>query len=58
MPHDTADDAIHLTGAMWSVIVSDPSNSKTDIGPIIDAEAKGGSEAHGAHEARSQGAEA
>jgi RHH-type proline utilization regulon transcriptional repressor/proline dehydrogenase/delta 1-pyrroline-5-carboxylate dehydrogenase len=47
LPHDTADAIIEtLLGAMDALIVGDPADPKTDIGPIIDAEAKAALEKH------------
>ena len=47
LPHDTADGTIQtLTGAMDCLVIGDPSDPKTDIGPIIDAEAKANLEKH------------
>jgi len=47
VPHDTADLIIDgLKGAMQTLVVADPSDPRTDIGPVIDAEAQGALEAH------------
>ncbi|HEX7885571.1 MAG TPA: bifunctional proline dehydrogenase/L-glutamate gamma-semialdehyde dehydrogenase PutA [Phenylobacterium sp.] len=47
VPHDTADLIIEgLTGAMQTLVVGDPADPRTDIGPVIDAEARGALEAH------------
>jgi RHH-type proline utilization regulon transcriptional repressor/proline dehydrogenase/delta 1-pyrroline-5-carboxylate dehydrogenase len=47
VPHDTADLLIEgLKGAMQTLVVGDPSDPCTDIGPVIDAEAKAALEAH------------
>ncbi|HYD74228.1 MAG TPA: L-glutamate gamma-semialdehyde dehydrogenase [Candidatus Binatia bacterium] len=41
LPHDTADEVLEtLLGAMDELVVGDPTDPRTDIGPIIDAEAK------------------
>jgi RHH-type proline utilization regulon transcriptional repressor/proline dehydrogenase/delta 1-pyrroline-5-carboxylate dehydrogenase len=41
-----------LIGAMRTLVVGDPGDSRTDIGPVIDAEAKAALEAHVARLAR------
>ncbi|MET0547127.1 MAG: L-glutamate gamma-semialdehyde dehydrogenase, partial [Caulobacterales bacterium] len=47
LPHDTADGILEtLKGALEAQIIGDPANPRTDIGPIIDGEAKAGLEAH------------
>ena len=47
VPHDTADLLIEgLKGAMQTLVVGDPADPRTDIGPVIDAEAKAALEAH------------
>jgi RHH-type proline utilization regulon transcriptional repressor/proline dehydrogenase/delta 1-pyrroline-5-carboxylate dehydrogenase len=47
LPHDTADDVIEtLSGAMDCLVMGDPADPFTDIGPIIDAEAKANLERH------------
>jgi RHH-type proline utilization regulon transcriptional repressor/proline dehydrogenase/delta 1-pyrroline-5-carboxylate dehydrogenase len=47
LPHDTADETIKtLMGAMDALIMGDPAEPVTDIGPIIDAEAKANLEKH------------
>jgi RHH-type proline utilization regulon transcriptional repressor/proline dehydrogenase/delta 1-pyrroline-5-carboxylate dehydrogenase len=47
LPHDTADGVLEtLLGAMDCLVIGDPSDPRTDIGPIIDAEAKGNLEQH------------
>jgi RHH-type transcriptional regulator, proline utilization regulon repressor / proline dehydrogenase / delta 1-pyrroline-5-carboxylate dehydrogenase len=47
LPHDTADDVLEtLLGAMDTLVVGDPADPYTDIGPIIDAEAKGNLDKH------------
>jgi RHH-type proline utilization regulon transcriptional repressor/proline dehydrogenase/delta 1-pyrroline-5-carboxylate dehydrogenase len=41
LPRDTADHLIEgLMGAMDALVVGDPSDPRTDIGPVIDAEAR------------------
>jgi RHH-type proline utilization regulon transcriptional repressor/proline dehydrogenase/delta 1-pyrroline-5-carboxylate dehydrogenase len=47
VPHDTADLLIDgLTGAMQTLVVGDPADPRTDIGPVIDADAQAALEAH------------
>ncbi|MBX3482613.1 bifunctional proline dehydrogenase/L-glutamate gamma-semialdehyde dehydrogenase PutA, partial [Phenylobacterium sp.] len=47
LPHDTADLLIDgLQGAMKTLVVGDPADPRTDIGPVIDAEAQAALEAH------------
>ncbi len=47
LPRDTADHLIEgLMGAMDALVVGDPSDPRTDIGPVIDAEARGVLTAH------------
>ena len=47
LPNDTADMLIEgLKGAMDALVIGDPADSATDVGPVIDAEAKGLLEAH------------
>jgi len=47
VPNDTADLLIDgLQGAMQTLVVADPADPRTDIGPVIDAEAKAALEAH------------
>jgi RHH-type proline utilization regulon transcriptional repressor/proline dehydrogenase/delta 1-pyrroline-5-carboxylate dehydrogenase len=47
LPHDTADSLIEgLSGAMDTLVMGDPSDPKTDIGPVIDEEARANLEAH------------
>ncbi len=47
LPKDTADGIIEgLTGAMNALIVGDPADPKTDVGPVIDEEARANLEAH------------
>ncbi|MFN4178654.1 bifunctional proline dehydrogenase/L-glutamate gamma-semialdehyde dehydrogenase PutA [Phenylobacterium sp.] len=46
-PHETADALIDgLKGAMRTLVVGDPADPRTDIGPVIDAEAKAALDAH------------
>ncbi|WP_337185474.1 bifunctional proline dehydrogenase/L-glutamate gamma-semialdehyde dehydrogenase PutA [Phenylobacterium sp.] len=47
LPHETADALIDgLKGAMQALVVGDPADPRTDIGPVIDAEAKAALDAH------------
>ncbi|HVY83627.1 MAG TPA: L-glutamate gamma-semialdehyde dehydrogenase [Caulobacterales bacterium] len=47
LPDETADDIVEaLTGAMDALVIGDPADPRTDIGPIIDAEAKANLEKH------------
>jgi RHH-type proline utilization regulon transcriptional repressor/proline dehydrogenase/delta 1-pyrroline-5-carboxylate dehydrogenase len=47
LPHDSADAVIEtLLGAMDCLVLGDPADPRTDIGPIIDAEAKANLEKH------------
>ncbi len=47
LPHETADDIVEtLIGAMEALIVGDPADPATDVGPIIDAEARQALQAH------------
>ncbi len=49
VPDETADELIQgLAGAMDALIVGDPANPATDVGPVIDAAAKAALEAHAA----------
>lgn len=46
-PHETADGLIEgLAGAMDCLVVGDPADPRTDVGPVIDAEAKAALDAH------------
>jgi RHH-type proline utilization regulon transcriptional repressor/proline dehydrogenase/delta 1-pyrroline-5-carboxylate dehydrogenase len=46
-PHDTADLLIEgLAGAMDALVLGDPADTRTDIGPVIDADAEGALRAH------------
>lgn len=47
LPHDSADGIIEcLTGALEALVVGNPGLPSTDVGPVIDAEALSGLEAH------------
>ncbi len=47
VPHDAADALIEgLKGALAAQVVGDPTDPATDIGPVIDADAKGALDAH------------
>jgi RHH-type proline utilization regulon transcriptional repressor/proline dehydrogenase/delta 1-pyrroline-5-carboxylate dehydrogenase len=47
LPNDTADAIIEtLIGAMDALVIADPADPRTDIGPVIDADAKIMLEAH------------
>jgi len=47
LPHETADALIDgLKGAMRTLVVGDPADPRTDVGPVIDAEAQDALEAH------------
>ena len=47
LPAETADDLIEgLIGAMDALVIGDPADPATDVGPVIDAEAKAALEAH------------
>ncbi|MES2861043.1 MAG: bifunctional proline dehydrogenase/L-glutamate gamma-semialdehyde dehydrogenase PutA, partial [Pseudomonadota bacterium] len=47
VPHDAADSLVEgLKGALAAQVVGDPSDPATDIGPVIDADAKGLLDAH------------
>jgi RHH-type proline utilization regulon transcriptional repressor/proline dehydrogenase/delta 1-pyrroline-5-carboxylate dehydrogenase len=47
LPHDTADAIIEtLLGAMDCLVIGDPADPFTDVGPIIDAEAKANLDRH------------
>ncbi|MBC7769963.1 MAG: bifunctional proline dehydrogenase/L-glutamate gamma-semialdehyde dehydrogenase PutA, partial [Phycisphaerales bacterium] len=47
LPHETADEVITtLIGAMDALVIGDPADPVTDIGPIIDAEAKANLDKH------------
>jgi RHH-type proline utilization regulon transcriptional repressor/proline dehydrogenase/delta 1-pyrroline-5-carboxylate dehydrogenase len=50
VPHETADLLIEgLAGALETLVIGDPADPRTDIGPVIDPEARG---KLGAHQAR------
>jgi RHH-type proline utilization regulon transcriptional repressor/proline dehydrogenase/delta 1-pyrroline-5-carboxylate dehydrogenase len=47
LPNDTADAVLEtLLGAMDTLVIGDPADPFTDVGPIIDAEAKANLDAH------------
>jgi RHH-type proline utilization regulon transcriptional repressor/proline dehydrogenase/delta 1-pyrroline-5-carboxylate dehydrogenase len=47
VPHDVADSLIEgLKGAMDALVVGDPADPATDVGPVIDADARMALEAH------------
>ena len=47
LPHETADLLIEgIAGAMDALVVGEPADPRTDVGPVIDAEAKAALEAH------------
>ncbi len=47
LPHDSADDVLTgLSGALAALSLGDPALPSTDIGPVIDAEAKAALDAH------------
>jgi RHH-type proline utilization regulon transcriptional repressor/proline dehydrogenase/delta 1-pyrroline-5-carboxylate dehydrogenase len=47
LPHETADGMIEgLVGAMQTLTIGDPADPATDVGPVIDEDAKGKLEAH------------
>ena len=47
LPHETADETIEMIkGAIEVQIIGDPAEASTDVGPIIDAEARGLLDAH------------
>jgi len=47
LPHETADLLIEgLAGALQTLVIGDPADPRTDIGPVIDAEARDGLAAH------------
>jgi RHH-type proline utilization regulon transcriptional repressor/proline dehydrogenase/delta 1-pyrroline-5-carboxylate dehydrogenase len=47
LPHETADLLIEgLTGAMRTLVVGDPADPRTDVGPVIDAEARAALDTH------------
>ncbi|HEY1753248.1 MAG TPA: L-glutamate gamma-semialdehyde dehydrogenase [Caulobacteraceae bacterium] len=53
VPEETADELIMgLAGAMDALLLGDPAEPPTDVGPVIDAEAKAALEAHAARLAR------
>jgi RHH-type proline utilization regulon transcriptional repressor/proline dehydrogenase/delta 1-pyrroline-5-carboxylate dehydrogenase len=47
LPHETADMLIEgLVGAMQALVIGDPAEAATDVGPVIDEEAQAGLAAH------------
>jgi RHH-type proline utilization regulon transcriptional repressor/proline dehydrogenase/delta 1-pyrroline-5-carboxylate dehydrogenase len=47
LPEDTADHLIQgLKGAMQALVIGDPADPATDVGPVIDAEARAALEEH------------
>lgn len=47
VPHDTADSLIEgLAGAMEALVIGDPADPATDIGPVIDEDARDALQAH------------
>jgi RHH-type proline utilization regulon transcriptional repressor/proline dehydrogenase/delta 1-pyrroline-5-carboxylate dehydrogenase len=47
LPHETADEILEtLKGAMDALVIADPADPRTDIGPIIDSEAKANLDKH------------
>ncbi|HEX8233738.1 MAG TPA: bifunctional proline dehydrogenase/L-glutamate gamma-semialdehyde dehydrogenase PutA [Caulobacteraceae bacterium] len=47
VPRDTADDLIEgIAGAMDTLVIGDPADAVTDVGPVIDEEARAALEAH------------
>lgn len=53
VPHETAEGLIDgLAGAMDCLVVGDPADPRTDVGPVIDAEAEAALDAHVARLAR------
>jgi RHH-type proline utilization regulon transcriptional repressor/proline dehydrogenase/delta 1-pyrroline-5-carboxylate dehydrogenase len=47
LPHETADGIVAgLVGAMQALTVGDPADPATDVGPVIDEDARGKLEAH------------
>ena len=47
LPRDTADGLIEgIAGAMDALVLGDPADPATDVGPVIDQEARGALEAH------------
>jgi RHH-type proline utilization regulon transcriptional repressor/proline dehydrogenase/delta 1-pyrroline-5-carboxylate dehydrogenase len=47
VPHDTADALVEgLAGAMDALVVGDPADPRTDIGPVIDEDARSALAAH------------
>src|SRR5262249_50342829 len=47
LPHETAEGIIRgLIGAMEAINIGDPADPSTDVGPVIDEDARGKLEAH------------
>jgi RHH-type proline utilization regulon transcriptional repressor/proline dehydrogenase/delta 1-pyrroline-5-carboxylate dehydrogenase len=47
LPHDSADELVaSLKGAMDALVIGDPADPATDVGPVIDAEARAALAAH------------
>jgi RHH-type proline utilization regulon transcriptional repressor/proline dehydrogenase/delta 1-pyrroline-5-carboxylate dehydrogenase len=47
VPHDTADSLIEgLSGAMDALVIGDPADPATDVGPVIDEDARRSLQAH------------
>ena len=47
LPHDTADGLIEgIAGAMDALVIGDPADPATDVGPVIDEEARAALETH------------
>lgn len=47
LPHETADETVEMIkGAIDVLVIGDPADPATDVGPIIDVEARGLLEAH------------
>jgi RHH-type proline utilization regulon transcriptional repressor/proline dehydrogenase/delta 1-pyrroline-5-carboxylate dehydrogenase len=47
VPHETAEELIAgIAGAMDALVLGDPADPRTDVGPVIDAEARATLEAH------------
>jgi RHH-type proline utilization regulon transcriptional repressor/proline dehydrogenase/delta 1-pyrroline-5-carboxylate dehydrogenase len=47
VPNDSADELIEtLSGALDALVIGDPANPATDVGPVIDEEARAALEAH------------
>ena len=47
LPHDTADSLIEgISGAMDALVLGDPADPMTDVGPVIDEDSRGALQAH------------